>query len=160
MAIHDQSEMPSRAAEGHLRLVVNCYGTVPTPRSILRSMRHAILLLTLLALPGCFLNRSRINRPLEPAIVASLKPGTSTAADVVTLMGAPVEVVQLGHRSAYRYDYTLQKQAGLFLLILGVRGVESQQDRVWFFFDEHDVLTHVGATFEAKSARYGVPIFK
>ena len=126
-------------------------------------MRPALLLFALSALsvlPGCFLNRSRINRPLSPAAVASLQPNSSTAADVVARMGAPAEVVQLGHRSAYRYDYTLQKQAGLFLLILGVRGVESQQDRVWFFFDEHDVLTHVGATFEAKSARYGVPIFK
>ena len=126
-------------------------------------MRPALLLFALSALsvlPGCFLNRSRINRPLSPAAVASLQPNSSTAADVVARMGAPAEVVQLGHRSAYRYDYTLQKQAGLLLLILGVRGVESQQDRVWFFFDEHDVLTHVGATFEAKSARYGVPIFK
>lgn len=123
-------------------------------------MRYAILLLTLLVLPGCFLNRSRINRPLEPAIIASLKPGTSTAADVVTLMGAPVEVVQLGHRSAYRYDYTLEKQSGLFLIVLGLRGVEREQDRAWFFFDEQDVLTHVGATFEADTARYGVPILK
>jgi len=122
-------------------------------------MRYAILLLTLLVLPGCFMNRSRINRPLVPEVVASLKPGTSTASDVVVLMGAPVEVVQLGHRSAYRYDYTHEKQAGLFLIILGLRGVERMQDRAWFFFDEQDVLTHVGATFEADTARYDVPIF-
>ena len=117
-------------------------------------------MLGILALPGCFLNRSRTHFPLSPEAVGSLVPGTATAADVVARMGSPTEVVQLGHRSAYRYDYTLQKQASLFLLVLNLTGTERQEDRAWFFFDENDVLTHVGANFLADTARYGVPIFK
>ena len=117
-------------------------------------------MLALLALPGCFLSRSRTHFPLSPEAILSLVPGSATAADVVAHMGAPTEVVQLGHRSAYRYDYTLQKQASLFLLVLNLTGTESQEDRAWFFFDENNVLTHVGANFQADTARYGVPLFK
>ncbi len=117
-------------------------------------------MLALFALPGCFLTRSRTHFPLSPEAVASLVPGTATAADVVARMGSPTEVVQLGYRSAYRYDYKLQKEASLFLLVLNLTGTESQEDRAWFFFDEHDVLTHVGANFVADTARYGVPILK
>jgi len=118
---------------------------------------HVSLLLALLVLPGCFLSRSVQNRSLDPEQFEQLTPGRSTAADVVAILGAPNEVVQLGRRSAYRYDHTMQKQAALFLVVVAFRGVDSQQDRAWVFFDENDVLTHVGTTFDADTPTYSVP---
>ena len=79
--------------------------------------------------------------------------------EVVELLGAPQDVVQLAKRSAYRYDFTMEKTTGLFLLVLILRGVESRSDRVWLFFDEDDVLTHYGTTFQADEVIYEVPVF-
>ena len=94
-----------------------------------------------------------------PVSFPSWCPGQSTARDVVALLGAPSEVVQLGQRTAYRYDHTHEKQSALFLLVIAVRGVDAQQDRVWVFFDENLLLTHVGATYDAELSSYAVPPF-
>jgi outer membrane protein assembly factor BamE (lipoprotein component of BamABCDE complex) len=121
-------------------------------------MRPTILASLLLAfLPGCFISRADTNRSIDAQALASLQPQGSTAADVVRALGAPTEVVQLAARTAYRYDHTVQKQAGLFLLLIGLRGIDTQADRVWVFFDEHDVLTHIGATLDASDAEYDLP---
>ena len=120
-------------------------------------MRFLALLLTLALVPGCFISRTSINEPLDPSLVASLQPGTTTADQVLGLLGAPVEVVQLGHRSAYRFDASTTKQAGLWLVVVGFLNDDSRADRIWAFFDENDVLTHFGATFSAKKPEYAMP---
>lgn len=108
-------------------------------------------------LPGCFISRSDTNTAIDPLKVESLQPGTHTAADVTRILGGPTEVVQLGRRSAYRYDYDVEKQAALWLLIIGLRGVDTRSDRVWVFFDEDGGLTHVGMTLESGEADYELP---
>ncbi|HED67102.1 MAG TPA: hypothetical protein ENJ09_16285 [Planctomycetes bacterium] len=110
-----------------------------------------------LSLSGCFVQRTFVNRPLEPERVQSLVPGKTTAAEVVQLLGAPNEVVQLGRRSAYRYEHDQEKTAGLFLILFLMNNRDTQSDRTWVFFDENDVLTHVGTTREADTAAYATP---
>jgi len=110
--------------------------------------------------PGCLLQRGRINERLDPAAFEGLVPGESTAADVVAALGAPTEVVQLGFRSAYRYEHVKTKEAALFLLVLLLRGTDAQQDRAWVFFDENDVLTHFAATLESRDAEWALPVFQ
>lgn len=122
-------------------------------------MRSLLVVAAALLLPGCYLDRSTTNVPLEPAAVAQLTPGTSTADDVTRLLGAPVEVVQLGRRSAWRYEYVLTKRAGLFLVLFGTRGTDTQADRVWVFLDEQDRVSHVGSTFDSREAEYALPGF-
>ena len=107
--------------------------------------------------PGCFFSRSNVNQRVEFDAMTQLVPGQSTAADVVAVLGAPNDVVQLARRSAYRYEFLVEKQTGLFLLVVGLRGVETNADRVWVFFDENDVLTHFGSTFESHHPGYGLP---
>jgi len=120
-------------------------------------MKRVVLLLVVLLAPGCFLSRTYVNEPIDAAGVQRLQPGVTTAAQVVELLGAPAEVVQLGRRSAYRYEHDQQKTAGVFLLLVAFVNRDSQADRTWVFFDEKDVLTHVGTTLEAKDARYAMP---
>ncbi|MEZ6016355.1 MAG: outer membrane protein assembly factor BamE [Planctomycetota bacterium] len=122
-------------------------------------MRSLLAAALLPLLTGCFLDRAALNTPFDPAAVSSLQPNASTADDVTRLLGAPVEVVQLGRRSAWRYEYEITKRAGLFLLLFGTRGSDTQSDRVWVFFDEADNVTHVGATFDASEAEYALPGF-
>jgi len=121
---------------------------------------HARTLLAILMLPaltGCLIDRSTMNTPLAPETVAALEPGRTTAREAVELLGAPVEVVQLARRSAYRYEFTVSKRAALFLVVVNLRGEDTRADRLWLFFDEQDVLTHVGSTFESGDAAYALP---
>ena len=126
----------------------------------MKNATQAIALLAItLPLSSCFLSRTQINDRIDPGHIAALVPGETTARQVVESMGAPVSVVQLARRSAYRYDFRKSKTSGLWLLIVFLRGVDVKEDRVWVFFDENEVLTHVGTTFQADLASYGAPIF-
>lgn len=120
-------------------------------------MRTVLFLALLLVAPACAFMRETVNEPLDPASLQALRPGESTADDVVQALGAPVDVVQLGRRSAYHYQFTASKRAALFLVVLGFYNQDSRADRVWVFFDEDQVLTHVGSTFEAANVEYAMP---
>jgi outer membrane protein assembly factor BamE (lipoprotein component of BamABCDE complex) len=118
------------------------------------------ILLPLLCLPlftSCLLSDSRSHASIDADRVAAITPGQTTAQEVLELLGAPNEVVQLGRRSAYRYDHSIEKQAGLFLILVILRGVDTQQDRVWVFLDEAGVVTHAGSTLQAEDAEFSVP---
>ena len=113
----------------------------------------ALACLFLLPLPSCFLGRTGINEPLDPAVVRSIKRGTS-AAEVVAKMGAPDEVVQLGRRTAYRYSHVVEKGTGSYWILIGLYNEDSRRDMVWFFFDEKQKLTHMGSTFQSHRAGF------
>jgi hypothetical protein len=117
----------------------------------------ALVLGLVLLLPGCLMSRETSNTPLDREVLAALQPGVSTGEDVARILGAPNEVVQLGRRSAWRYEFVQAKRSGLFLLVVAFQNLDSRQDRVWVFFDEEDVLTHYGSTFEADDSEWGMP---
>lgn len=125
---------------------------LPTPMQI-----RSLCLLSLLCLPSCFLSRRTENEPLSYASTDGLQPGVTTAREVVDRLGAPVDVVQLGKRTAYQYRYTKTKSAGLLLLIVGLFNEDTRSDRLWVFFDESEKLTHFGSSLEAHHAQYAMP---
>jgi len=45
----------------------------------------------------------------------------------------------------------------VWLIVLFLANRDKQADRAWVFFDENDVLTHVGATLDADKAKYRMP---
>jgi outer membrane protein assembly factor BamE (lipoprotein component of BamABCDE complex) len=108
-------------------------------------------------LGGCFLTRGTVNEPISAEAVAGLEVGTSTTTDVLEALGAPLDVVQLGRKSAWRYDFTTLKRAALFAVVIGFLNEDSRQDRVWVFFDEEGVLRDLGSTFEGKEPVYAMP---
>ena len=120
-------------------------------------IRSLAFLPLLAALSGCLIDRSTVNEPIEAQLVDQLQPGKTTASEAVALLGAPTEVVQLGRRSAYRFQFENTKSAALFLIVVNLMSSDSRADRVWLFFGEDDVLTHVASTFESKDARYALP---
>ncbi len=119
--------------------------------------RFFILSLALLLAPGCFLSKAHINEEFDALALEKLVPGQSTADDVLEILGAPMDVVQLWNRSAWRYDHTQSKDSRLFLVVVNFSNTDSKQNRIWVFFDEHDVLTHVGGTFEADQVKWELP---
>lgn len=119
--------------------------------------RSRVLPLLLLLLPACAFARQDTNEPLDAPTVRAFVPGKTTAREVVEKLGAPTDVVQLGKRTAYRYDGTTMKSTLLFLVVVNFANQDSRSDRVWVFFDEHDVLTHCGASFGTHRAQYALP---
>lgn len=116
----------------------------------------AILLLSLLC-SACVMGRGSENEPLDPQLIERLQPGKTTAKEVVDLLGAPTEVVQLYKRSAYRYDHVTTKYAGLILLVVNFGNIDARTDRLWVFFDENQVLYSVGKSLTAHRTQYAMP---
>ena len=116
----------------------------------------AVLLITLLV-PSCFLSRKLNNEPLQPAKFGELKTGVSTATDVANVLGAPTEVVQLGNRMAWRYDFSNNKVEGFSIIILTFVNEDTRADRAWLFFDANSVLQFSSLTLEGERAEYAMP---
>lgn len=117
----------------------------------------APLLAALLLAPSCYLGESTIHHPFPPELVSRLEPGSTTAQQVADLLGAPTQVIELGDGSAWLYEHAVSKDAVFWLLIVALRGNETQSDRVWVFFDAAGKLTHAAASFEAADAGYAIP---
>jgi len=120
-------------------------------------MRNALFSLLFLLASGCAMARSTDNEPLDAGRLQSLRPGVMTAREVVELLGSPVDVVQLGRRSAYGYQFTSTKRAGLVLIVVNFYNEDTRSDRAWVFFDENQVLTHVGTTLQGDDNEYALP---
>ena len=116
-----------------------------------------LVVLSALPLPGCFWSRAFVNEPLDANVVAALRPGTTTAAEVTKMLGAPSRIVPLGRRSAYLYEGTQSKTAWFSLIIVSFANTDARSDRVWVFFDENDVLSHVGSSLASHRASYAMP---
>jgi outer membrane protein assembly factor BamE (lipoprotein component of BamABCDE complex) len=102
------------------------------------------------------MSRDRINEPLVKQNIDALEVGKSTATDVAVALGAPTEVVQLGKRSAWRYDFTTQKTAGFTLIVVTFLNTDRRSDRCWLFFDERTSCAR-GTTLDADDTRYDMP---
>jgi hypothetical protein len=125
---------------------------------MLSAMRNLLILFTLCPLVGgCLLSRETVNVPLKPALLSSIEPGTTPATEVVRPLGAPNEVVQLARRSAYRYEFDRGKRTGLILVLINFYNFDARSDRVWVFFGEDDIVTHVAGTFDAEDAEWAMP---
>lgn len=119
--------------------------------------RALLLALPLLALPACYLGETAVQQPLSAEAVAQLQPGRTTAQEVANLLGAPTRVVEIGNGSAWEYQHAVTKDAAVWVILLALRGEDTQSDRVWAFFDANGVLTHAAASFEAAQTAYRVP---
>jgi hypothetical protein len=120
-------------------------------------MRSSLIAFLCSVAPACVVSRATENEPLPRGAIESLRPGSSTAREVVELLGAPVDVVQLGKRSAYLYQFTRAKRAGLILVVVLLYNTDLRADRVWVFFDENQVLTHVGVSLQSDRTEYAMP---
>ncbi len=120
-------------------------------------MNARCLLLAPFLLAACALTRQDTNEPLDVATVRAFAPGKTTAKEVVDKLGAPTDVVQLGRRTAYRYDATTSKGATWIMIIANFGAKDTRSDRVWVFFDEKDVMTHCGATFATHRTQHAMP---
>lgn len=117
-----------------------------------------ILLVLVACLSGCaVLGRGKDYRPFAEEGLTQIKPGQTTALEVTKLFGAPAQVVKLSNGNAYLYNRSLSKATGIWLVLITFVNFDTQYDRIVFFFDPDDILTHYGSSFKADTAAYGTP---
>ena len=107
---------------------------------------------------GCFVfGTNKDYHPFDPDAIESIEPGTTTAADISGLFGAPTRVVELSNGNAYIYRRSVAKATLIWLVLLSFANYDTQVDQIVFFFDQNDLLTHYGASLNADKAGYGLP---
>jgi hypothetical protein len=116
-----------------------------------------LALFPLLLLSGCFLGRFSENEPINEDLLRDFEPGKTTAGDVTKLLGPPIQVVEIDVRSAYLYEFSESKSSGLILLLVNFVNSDQRFDRIWFFFDSRDVLTHYGTKLSSHRSRFAMP---
>jgi outer membrane protein assembly factor BamE (lipoprotein component of BamABCDE complex) len=80
--------------------------------------RCALGLLTIgLLFQGCAFSRGTLGDDIKPEAVSAIHKGTTTKAEVLTLLGAPDRLLQLNGRDVFQY-YRYDAKAGSLLLIV------------------------------------------
>lgn len=81
--------------------------------------RRSLLILVAVGLlvQGCAFSRGTLGDDIKQEAVTSIKKGTTTKAEVLSLLGAPDRVLQLNGRDVYQY-YRYDAKVGSLLLIL------------------------------------------
>ena len=116
------------------------------------------LLLAVCVFSGCAVfGKGKDFKPFDPAALSQVTPGVTTAGDVTRLFGPPGKIIKLSNGNAYLYERSTEKVTGLWLIVLTFANWDTQYDRIAFFINPQDVVTHVGSSFNAESASYGMP---
>ncbi len=127
--------------------------------SSMKAMRDAIVILSIISVcVSCAMfGKSTEYHGFDARLLDRLTPGTTMAAEVLEVFGAPSHMVKLSNGNAYVYERSVSKGTGIWLVVLSFGNYETQYDRVVFFFDNEDILTHYGLSMNAGDASYGLP---
>jgi len=117
-----------------------------------------LLVAIMICLSGCaVIGRGKDYRTFDEQGLAQIKPGQTTAMEVTKIFGAPSQIVKLSNGNAYIYNRSLSKATGLWLILVTFINYDTQYDRIVFFINQNDVVTHYGSSFKADTAAYGTP---
>jgi len=117
-----------------------------------------VVLLMIVTGSGCaVIGRGKDFRPIEEKTLTHVEPGKTTAADVMKLFGPPSQIVKLSNGNAYIYDRSLSKATGLWLVVVTFANYDTQHDRIVFFINNQDLVTHYGSSFKSDTSTYGMP---
>lgn len=88
---------------------------------------------------GCAFVRGTYGEEVKPLELSSIKKGTSTRAEVATLLGAPEKIVEVNHHEIFQY-YHYDMKSGL-LLFFSRTNIMSED--VFVFFDGNGIVQDV-----------------
>lgn len=95
--------------------------------------------------------------PFDEYALKQVTTGKTSASEVTRLFGPPNKIVKLSSGNAYVYERSVAKATGLWLVVLTFGNYEIQYDRIVFFINNNDVVTHFGSSFNAETASYAIP---
>lgn len=107
---------------------------------------------------GCAVfGRGKDFKPFDENSINQVTTGVTPASDVTRLFGPSNKIVKLSNGNAYLYERSINKATGLWLVILAFGNWDTQYDRIVFFINNDDVVTHFGISFNAETASYAMP---
>jgi hypothetical protein len=95
--------------------------------------------------------------PFDENTLKQVTTGKTSASEVTQLFGPPNKIVKLSNGNAYVYERSVDKDTGLWLIVLTFVNFDTQYDRIVFFINNDDVVTHFGSSFNSEKASYGMP---
>lgn len=117
-----------------------------------------IMVLFTVFVSGCAVfGRSKDFKPFDQNLLSQVVPGRTTSQEITKSFGAPNQVVKLSNGNAYIYTRTLNKSTGLWVVLFTFIDMDSQQDRIVFFLNNNDIVTHYGNSLNAAESAYGLP---
>jgi len=123
-----------------------------------RYISLGLLVIMIGLLTGCaVIGRGKDFRPFEEQTLTQIKPGQTTAMEVTRLFGAPSQIVKLSNGNAYVYSRSLSKAMGVWLILVTLVNYDTQHDRIVFFLNKDDVVTHYGSSFKSNTAAFETP---
>jgi len=135
------------------------YRRGPLGNSSVKFIRDSIIVLSvmLLCVSCAMFGKNKEHHGFDARWLDQCNPGTTTAANVLELFGAPSNMVELSNGNAYVYERSISKGTGIWLVLVSFGNYETQYDRVVFFFDNKDILTHYGLSMHSGDSSYGFP---
>jgi len=116
------------------------------------------LVMIMACLSACaVMGRNKDFLPFDEQVLTQIKPGQTTALEVTKLFGPPSQIVKLVNGNAYIYTRSLSKATGIWLVVFSMANYDTQHDRIVFFINQNDVVTHYGSSFKMDTAAYGTP---
>jgi len=106
----------------------------------MRFVRSLLLVAAVAILTGgCAFVRGTYGEEVKPLDVSSIRKGTTTRAEVATLLGAPERIVEVNHHEIFQY-YHYDMKSGL-LLFFSRTNVMSED--VFVFFDANGIVQDI-----------------
>ena len=102
-----------------------------------------IIVLALVLTQGCVVTRGTIGEPLQEEAILAIKKGTTTMAEVVSLIGAPDRIVRGNDREIFHYYYYDGKSPAMLLLLLNFIRMDIKSDNLYVFFNRNGIAEEV-----------------
>ena len=100
-------------------------------------------MLLAILLQGCVVTRGTVGEPLQEEAISGIKKGTTTMAEVVSLIGAPDRIVRGNDREIFHYYYYDGKSPALLLLLLNFIRMDLKSDNLYVFFNRNGIAEEV-----------------
>ena len=101
------------------------------------------IVLALVMLQGCMVTRGTIGEPFHEEAISAIKKGTTTMAEVVSLIGAPDRIIRGNDRDIFHYYYYDGKSPALLLLLLNFIRLDVKSDNLYVFFNRNGIAEEV-----------------
>jgi hypothetical protein len=106
---------------------------------------HYLLSLLMIAMlyQGCAFSRGTLGDELKTEAIAAIHKGSTTKAEVLTLLGAPDRLLQLNGRDLlqyYRYD---AKAGSLLLILVNFSRLSIKSDDLFVILDREGIVEDV-----------------
>ncbi|HKE62158.1 MAG TPA: hypothetical protein VKB33_06780 [Nitrospira sp.] len=92
---------------------------------------------------GCAFSRGTLGDDIKTDAVGSIKKGTTTKTEVITLLGAPDRILQVNGRDLFQYYRYDAKAGSLLLILINFSRLSIKSDDLFVMIDQHGIVEDV-----------------